>query len=246
MLPDEGQVIVPSGEDLEVLVTDDTFVLIGCDEEVGRDAIQAGMDVMIIGKIGTDGVFKAATVLLRPLEVKGMLVSIESGAEGSLLTVQTYPEEGDPVDVAIFLPLNVYPHIKGDGLIPLEMLTGLLACHSLPVEIKLDPENIMTAADLAVLPMKVNGMVKEVLDPDQGLILVDVDDQDDDINILVPFYATLLYMDGGNVLTSIQFEDIKAGDQIISFGLEDCGEEGELDRQIAFMLAVVETVIEEE
>jgi hypothetical protein len=236
ILPDDDQVVVTS---MNVLVAEQTLVLMGCDDEVGSDAIQEGMDVMVIGKIdGENGVFKAVAVFLRPLKVSGMLVAIEPPQEGDgkVLIVQTDPDEGDPEEVAIFLPAGVYPHIKGDGIIPLDMMEDLLGCQGLPVEVKFDPEAKMTATDVAVLPMKVSGVVAP--DPDDQLIPVDVEDQDVNVNVKVSSFTTLLQFDKDEDEISPLSGVIEEGDEITSFGLEDCVAEGEPDQQIAFVIVV--------
>ncbi|MCG6919284.1 MAG: DUF4382 domain-containing protein, partial [Deltaproteobacteria bacterium] len=96
-----------SGEEVAgphyVEVADETLVLIGCDTEVGKEAIQTGMTARVIGKlVGTpDGdVLRSVVVFLQAREVSGQITLIEDEADGKTVTVDQ--ETGG--DVEVFVP----------------------------------------------------------------------------------------------------------------------------------------------
>ena len=241
MVLDSGQVIVMTDPLQVQLAADQTLVLMGCDEPVAWDAIQEDMRVKVVGKYDADAeLFRAVAVLLKPREITGMLVSIEEQQEsGSLLIIDT-GTGGEPVK--IFMPDTVCPHVKNDGFIPGDILTALLDCEPRAVVVKLDPHQPeMTARDVALIPEKISGVVLEFPDgnnSEDSVMTVEIDEQAPHMNIRVSEFTRLLYMDDGK-FQSIDFEDIKVEDRIVSFGFEDCVEAGELDRQISFLVLVM-------
>jgi Domain of unknown function (DUF4382) len=229
---DENQVVIGSGEALDVYVPDQTFVVIGCDDEVENSFIQPGMEALVMGKIDTSGIFFAALVVLRPQEISGALVAMEPEAGGHQLTVRMDTDDSEPDDVSIFLPGNVWPHIKGDGLLPLGMLSEIVACDNRPpVEIKLEPGELNIAEKLAVIPFEITGTVLEDADPTDDLIALAVNEMPDPVTIQTYTYATIIDENGS--LATIQ--EIGEGDTITSHGLESCRDDV---TQISFVISI--------
>lgn len=234
--PDDGQIIVDPGDPLNVQVLEGAFVLIGCDGDVEPSAIQEGMQALVVGKITTSGEFLAVVVVLRPLEVSGVLVDIEPEADGHELTVLVDPDDPESAEVRVFLPHDVWPHIKGDGFLPLWLLAELVECGSQPfVEIKLDPESENVAAELAVVPFDLTGVVIADADPDDDLFILEIDglvpDESEFVTIQVSTFPTILDENG----SLVDFGDVAPGDTIVSHGLESC-DDG--IAQIAFVMSV--------
>jgi len=231
--PDEGQIIVhPPDAPLNVQVLDGAFVLIGCGGEVDASAIQEGMETLVVGKITTSGQFLAVVVVLRPLEISGALVAIEPEADGNELTIKVDPDDAESPEIHVFLPHDVWPHIKGDGLLPLWLLTELVECDTQPlVEIKLNSDQQNVAAELAVVPFDLSGTVVAVNDPDDDLLTLDIVGSDEDLTIEVFVFPTIL--DENSSL--VGFGEIAVGDTIVTHGLASC-DEG--IAQIAFVLSI--------
>jgi len=228
--PDEGQVII--GTPLNVFTAyEKTFVLIGCDDEVGLDAIQEGMDALVIGKIDNFGNFLAALVVLRPEKIIGTLEAIEPEAGGYDLTILVDTEDADAEELHIFLPGNVPPHIKGDGLLPLGLLMEIVECENRPpVEVKLAPGEFNVAADLAVVPSEITGTVEEDADASDDLITLEMG-LDEMATIQIYGYATILDADS----SLVGIEDLGLGYIITSHGLESCSDDV---TQISFVISV--------
>jgi len=230
--PDEGQVVVSSGEPLSVFVAQQSFILIGCDDEVDTSAIQEGMEALVVGKIDTSGNFLAALVVLRPEKISGILEAIEPEAGGHDFAILVDTDDVDAEPLHIFLPRNVPPHIKGDGLLPMGLLMEMVECENRPpVEVKLAPGAFNVAAELAVVPFDITGTVEEDADADDDLITLDVDDSEEDITIQVYDYATIL----DENVSLVGIEALEVGDTITSHGLEPC--DGDIT-QISFVISV--------
>ena len=100
----EGEELV-GPHDVEVL--NETLVLIGCDTEVGKEAIQAGMTARVIGKlvrIDNTDVLRSVVVFLQAREVSGQITLIEDEIDGKIVTV----EQETGVEVGVFGP-SVHP-----------------------------------------------------------------------------------------------------------------------------------------
>ena len=110
-----------------------------------------------------------------------MLHNIEPVTGGSDLTIHTNMDGQEYDVVNVFLPEDVPPHIKGDGLLPLGLLTEIVNCENWPqVEIKLEPGESNIAGELAVVPFELSGTVLEDGDSTDDLITLDVDYSDED------------------------------------------------------------------
>jgi len=225
--PEPGQVVI--GE-TPVYVASETLVLIGCDAETDAGAITEGMEALVIGKFD-GGQLLAVAVLLRPEKFSGLLTAVDSAPQGSWLTVVTNPESDDPAEMNLFLPDSVMPHLKGDGIIPIEIVASLVNCKGRPVEVVLDTEERHTVIELALIPGQVSGTVKMDADPADALLSLYDDVLAETAVIRAYAYVTVLNADG----LLIDLESVKEGDNVISHGLESC--EGGIDQE-AFVLSV--------
>ncbi len=203
-----------SGEELVgnryVQVADETLILIGCDTEVGKEAIQAGMTAKVIGKsVSTNGpdVLRSVVVFLRAREVAGEIVSIVDEDGGKTVTVEQ--ETGG--EVKVFVPMRAPIHIEGDGSVPMDLF-----CEGRQVRIFLDPDILdpLTATLVLVQAERRVGEVIYVNEFDRTLIV------DGEI-VLVQPGATILDT-RGTVDTLVGFEEIDASDQLEYFGLDAC------------------------
>ncbi len=205
-----------SGEELVgnryVQVADETLILIGCDTEVGKEAIQAGMTAKVIGKsVSTNGpdVLRSVVVFLRAREVAGKIVSIVDKVGGKTVTVEQ--ETGG--DVAVFIPSGTPINIEGDGSVPMELF-----CEGRQVRIFLDPHTLgpLTATFVIVQAERRVGEVTSV-DEFYRILTVDVDGE----SVFVQPGATILDT-RGTVDTLVGFEEIEVNDQLEYFGLDAC------------------------
>ena len=94
---------------------------------MAQETIQAGMEAVVIAKMNTSGVLLAVLVVLCPAAISGQLIAISPEAGGSDLTLDIDTDGPEVEEVHVFLPGNVLPHIKGDGLIPLDLLRDQLS-----------------------------------------------------------------------------------------------------------------------
>ncbi|KPK23921.1 MAG: hypothetical protein AMK69_17050 [Nitrospira bacterium SG8_3] len=202
------------GEELvgqrNVEVADETLILIGCDTEIGKGAIQAGMISSVIGKsVSTNGpdVLRAVVIFLKAREVSGEIVSIVDEAEGKTVTVRQ--ETGGDVDV--FVPWWTPIKIEGDGYLPMDLF-----CEGRQVRILIDLEILdpLTATLVLVEAARREGQVVAVDDFDRSLTLASG-------NVTVQPDATILDT-SGTPDGLVEFEEILPGDHLKYFGLEAC------------------------
>ena len=196
----------------DVQVTDETLILIGCDTEVGKGAIQADMTVKVIGKsVSTNGpdVLRSVVVFLRAREVAGEIVSIVDKVGGKKVTVEQ--ETGG--DVEVFIPSGTPINIEGDDSVPMELF-----CERRQVRIFLDPHTLgpLTATFVIVQAERRVGEMTSVDEFDRTLT-VDVDGE----SVFVQPGATILDT-RGPVDTLVGFEEIDVNDQLEYFGLDAC------------------------
>jgi hypothetical protein len=185
------------GEELvnnrDVQVADETLVLIGCDTEVGKEAIQAGMTAKVIGK--------------SVREVSGQITFINDEGRGKIITVEQ--ETGGEVEV--FVPSGTPINIEGDGSVPMQLF-----CEGRQVRIFLDPDTLdpLTATLVLVQAERRVGEVINVNEFDPTLIV-------DGETVFIQPGATILDT-RGTVDTLVGFEEIDVNDQLEYFGLDAC------------------------
>lgn len=195
---------------LDVEVADEALVLIGCDTEVGKEAIQDGMTARVIGKlveINDTFVLRSVVVFLQAREISGEITFIADEYDGKTVTVEQ--ETGGEVEV--FVPSGTPINIQGDGSVPMELF-----CEGRQVRIFLDPDTLdrLTATLVLVQAERRQGEVIIVDDFDRTLTI-------NGESVYVQPGATILDT-RGTVDTLVEFEEIKVTDNIAYFGLEAC------------------------
>lgn len=202
------------GEELvgkySVDVANETLVLIGCDAEVGKEAIQAGMIAEVIGKlvnINGENALRSVVVFLRAREISGQITLIENKVGGKIVTVDQ--TTGGEVDV--FVPSYTPINIEGDGSVPRELF-----CEGRQVRIFLDPDTLdpLTATLVLVKSERREGVVSSLNGFDRTLYV-------DGESVYVQPSASILDT-RGTVDTLVDFEEIDIGDQLEYYGLEAC------------------------
>jgi hypothetical protein len=193
-----------------VQVADETLVLIGCDTEVGKEAIQAGMTAKVIGKsVSTNGsdVLRSVVVFLQAREISGQINSIVDQVGGKTVTVEQ--ETGG--DIEVFIPSGTPINIEGDGSVPMELF-----CEGRQVRIFLDPHTLgpLTATFVIVQAERRVGEVTSVDESDRTLTV-------DGESVFVQPGATILDT-RGTVDTLVGFGEIDVNDQLEYFGLDAC------------------------
>ncbi len=223
---DPGQAVVD--DSIDVVVTADTLVLLGCDKIVGLDAIGPGMRARVVGKI-SEGDLLAVVVLLEAEQIIGDLTAISPTTGGSYLTVKT----GDSNPVEVFLPAGVAVFLEGDGQVDLDLLTELVECKPREVRIMLDSERTLnlTAKDVHVQPEKFVGEVSWTDNGEPVLTLIGGE------TVRVQPGATIL-ADQEDSDTPVSFEYIQPGDNLTLFGFEAC--EGDGIDFYAFIVLIAE------
>jgi hypothetical protein len=211
LLLDSGQSIVD--DQIKVEVTPATLVLLGCDEEVGVEAIQRGKRARVVGKtILNAKVLRAVAVFLKSEEITGDLLRIERATGGTNLIIR----DKDGNELAVFLPQETPVYLQGDGEISLRLLNELLkSCGSKKVRVALDPEETEpTAQEVRVQQERLYGQVVDILSDRVvqlgGGQLVRVQEG----------ATILLNTDRADI--PVVFDEIRVGDKLTLYGLEDC------------------------
>jgi rRNA processing protein Gar1 len=181
-----------------------TLILMNCGTVVDSNAIQAGMVARVFGKVAGSEI-RAVVVILRTKEVKGEITAAANVSGGRQLSV--LQESGATANV--FVPSAVPVYIEGDGQVSASYLTV-----GRQVRILLDPKiaSPLTAKTVFIEGQKVEGTVSSV---GAGTMVVD------GLTVRVPAGATILDLRSGCSL--VPFSTIKAGDEVIYFGLETSG-----------------------
>jgi hypothetical protein len=212
---DDGQAII--GGPIDVEITAATLILIGCDEEVGPEAIQRGRRSRVIGKYDVNNdVFRAVAVFLESQQIIGNLTLIERATGGTNLII--VDEEDN--EFSVFLSENTPVYLQGDGEISLGLLNQLvLNCGAKRVSVDLDPEEVEpTAKEVRVQQERAYGQVVEIL-RNRVLRL------EGDKLVRIQEGATILlntkYFD-----IPVDFDSIRVGDRLTLFGLSDCVNSG--------------------
>jgi hypothetical protein len=205
LLLDEGQVV--TDEKIQVELSDNTFILMGCDTVVDRNHLQPGMLVRVIGKISVkEQLIRAIAILVKPGVVAGELIAVEETLGGYNLVIQ--PETGS--EITVFLSQNTPICLVGDGIVPFDLL-----CAERWVRVTLDPaESEPTAQEVRVQPDHVSGPVEFVNETDRTLI---VDGQ----TVSVDEAATILDL-RGSVDKPVAFDEIEISDEVSCYGLHAC------------------------
>jgi hypothetical protein len=208
---DKGQAL--TGEQVKVEITPATLILIGCDEEVGPEAIQRGRRTRVIGKYDVDNtVLRAVAVFLESQRIIGNLTLIERAINGVDLTI--VDEEDN--EFVVYLNEDTPVYLQGDGEISLGLLNQLVSnCAGKKVIVDLDPEEVEpTATEVRVQQQRAFGEVVEIR-RDRVLLL------DDGRLVRIQEGATIL-LNTKHFDIPVDFDSIKEGDRLTLFGLSDC------------------------
>jgi hypothetical protein len=186
-----------------VRLSDETLVLVGCDDAVLPGAIQPGMLARVFGKLSGDEI-QAIVVFLKPEEISGEVVSLEPYNDGDNLTIKVGEQEK-----TIFLPEDTGIYLEGDGEVPMNLL-----CEGRQVRVVLDPEEIeLTAEKVIVEADPLEGSVDDI---DEFTRSLSVNGQ----TVYVRDGATILDLRGG--IKPAEFKDIEKQDMLRCLGLYDC------------------------
>jgi hypothetical protein len=206
----------------------DTSILIGCDQELQPEDIQAGMTARVIGKfIAGDSVLRAVAVFLKPREISGTLLSWNPTSNGIIINV-------DGVAILVrpttpYFPDNYPIYLEQDGLVPLEFL-----CDTRQVRVILDPyaSNPLVAEEVRVQAEPPEGKTGKVVENNAPVIVLD-----DNQQVYVLPGATILDERQGGADTSV--DDFEPGDNLFYHGLNACAGDTDVD-SYAFIVQVVE------
>ena len=192
-----------------VHLSDETLVLVGCDEAVGPDAIQPGMLARVFGKLSGDEI-QAIVVFLKPEEISGEVVSLEPYNDGYNLTIKV----GEDEEVTVFLPKDTGIYLEGDGEVPMKLL-----CEGRQVRVVLDPEETeLTAEKIIVEADPLEGWVDDI--DEFAPRSLRVNDGQTVVDVRVREGATILDLRGG--IKPAEFDDIEKQDVLRCLGLYDC------------------------
>lgn len=211
LLLDPGQELI--GGQVNVEITNATFILLGCDEEVDPAAIQRGKRARVVGKFDVENnVLRAVAVFLQSEEIIGDLLRIERATGGTDLVIAD--EDGN--EISVFLPQDTPVYLQGDGAISLGLLNQLLLnCGSKKVQVALDPEETEpTAQEVRVQQERLFGRVTEILR---------------DRSVRLRTGQLVRVQEGATILLNtkradipVDFDAIKVGDELTLYGLSAC------------------------
>jgi len=224
---------------VDVAVSENTFVMAGCDQQVDATDIQAGMLARVVGKVSlVDQSIQAIAVMLKEQKIVGALTAAESVDGGYVLTVQV----SDTESVEIFMPADVAPYMANIGPLSMEVIQGLLDCgRTLEVSVTVvsqDPE-MLTATDVRVYPIKLAGVVTNLTSDDQyGSILVTVF-LDSGQRVYIP--ETAIVEDHRDpAVDDPANTDIAIGDNLLVMGLATCNSDLYYDGYMVIILPTEE------
>ncbi len=209
---DPGQAVVD--DSIDVVLTNETLVLTGCDEKVSLDSIQKDMRAKVVGKL-SQGDLIAVVVLLEPKQITGDLISIDPTTGGNNLTIKD--EKNNEIVVFLFDGTPIY--LEGNGQVSLDLLSNLVTCEPRQVRVVLDPEETdnPTAKDVRVQPEPLFGAVSQVFGSERIIVV-------DGKEVQVQPNATILaHKDGVDI--PVSFDQIKMNDVLTSFGFQACLED---------------------
>lgn len=212
LLPDEDEEFVGA---LDVTVVEGTLILLDC-AGASTDNLYVGARLVATGKYDTEsGALLAISVEIEPSELEGQLTAIAEAESGDGFDI-TLQVEGEEEARTIFVGEDVDIHLEGDGSVPVDLLSGLLACGPLSATVSFAADDPTLVVDVAIEESEIDGEVTEI-DASAGLMTVD------ETVVAVLSGATILDLRGDEGL--IPLSDIAVGDRVRVFGLEACEDE---------------------
>ena len=226
LLIDPGQELI--GNSVDVLVSNETLILAGCDTEVDSDAIQQYVRTEVIGKYDLGGPFlRSVAVLLKSFkEVRGFLGKINEVTGGYELILYDSDEVTDQTPTfEIFLPYGRTVWLLGDGPVPIDLLQDLVECKRWEVIVHFDEDESknLVAQKVVVINETVRGEV--VSEPDENDRILKIEIADGSIVTVKVRKGAFFYKqgdpgDGGDF--DVDFGDIGKGDNLNISGLTAC------------------------
>ena len=198
-------------DSINVIVKNQTFILIDCNTEVTGDAIKPGVGVRAIGKL-SEGNLVAVVCFLEKQQNFGTIIAMTDTGYG--YDVEFIPS-GETESVIIFLPLDAEVELDGDGGIEKDLLAELVNCNPRKGRITLSEDNSNEADLIEVQDEVIEGTI-DTVDPDFKTITLK-----DGTVIQVQNQATIL-RDGTEL---INFSELEENEAIRVFGLEACSED---------------------
>jgi len=203
---DPGQAIV--GE-INVAIDNQTLILTDCNTEVDWNEIKPGTGVRFIGK-GVGGDYIAAALFIEDQDNYGTIEAMHAVDGGYELE---FIPAGELNSVTILLPDGAGSKMEGDGIIDKDLLAELVNCTARKARVVLNEFDATMADIVEVRQEMTGGEIKQYgLDNVQERITLASGEV-----IQVQPYATI-FKDGGPV----GFNELKYGDNITIFGLDDC------------------------
>jgi hypothetical protein len=215
--PDSGEALI---DGINVRVSEDTPILLGCNTPGSLDDIGQDTPVTVIGKISAEKGFIAAAVLIEAAEVKGELTEIKDPQS----TETAYPfviQKGDGSSQTIVVPPDTPIHLVGDGPLEISELKELVnTCKVYPsVRVLLDASapDSQTALKVLVYPEELTGKVISV-DPAEAIIVLNVDGVDKKIKV----DGSAKIFESDENCEILFLKDIEEGDNVTVFGIPSC------------------------
>jgi len=205
---DEGQSFTDQA--VNVNLSAQTLILIGCDSEVDESYIQVGSQATVIGKYSNNSL-QAVVVIIKSREIKGTLVSITPVVgQGYNLGVETAPG----TIKTVILPQGEDVFLEGDGMVDLTRLIELVGCGKRPtVRAMLDTSiaTPLTAEKVYLIPEETLGTVAFV-DSTKGQLQLNSG-------------AIIEIEPGATILENsepVPLSNVRIGDTVTVFGLTAC------------------------
>jgi hypothetical protein len=217
---------------IPVTLSDETLILVGCDDEVSKEAIQPGLPAWVSGKLSLgESMLQAVAVFFKP--ISGEVISATEDVQhnstyGIELTIRV---NGD-TDVVVFVPDTAPIRLVGDGDVPVELL-----CPGRQVNAVIDPDNsdvlgVLTASEIKVQTDHLVGDVGAINEAERIIVI-------DGRQILVQDNAVIMDL-RGTLCRLRDFGYITSGDKVSCFGLEACETDTTENDFYAFVILLIE------
>jgi len=219
-----GQVVID--DTIDVVVDNQTLILIDCNTEVGMDAIKPGIGVRAIGKI-SDGDLRAAALFLEEQKTYGTIVGMKPIDIGYKLN---FIPAGETDPIIIILPDDAGVALEGDGRIEKGLLEELVDCEPRKAHITLNESDLRVADFVEVKDEVIEGIINTTDSFSRTITL----QGEPETLIQVQDFATIIK--DGELIT---FDQLYSGDEIRVFGLEACPNEKDDVDFYGFVILVV-------
>lgn len=217
---------------IPVTLSDETLILVGCDDEVTKDAIKPGLPARVSGKLSLDEqTLQAIAIFLKP--ISGQVISVKEDVQhNSTSGIELTIRVAGYTDVVVFVPDTAPIRLVGDGDVPVELL-----CPGRHVNAVIDPDksddlSVLTASEIKVQTDHLVGYI-DTMDEAERIIVIDGQ------RILVQDDAVIMDLRGsGDRLRDFSY--ITYGDKVSCFGLEACEADTTENDFYAFVILLIE------